>query len=490
MSKSNIVFQLDVFLGDNIIVPFNIYEGDDVDNAVKCFCDEYDLNGNAAEVLKENILSKINNNNNNGNNSDCGSGSGSVTYGIPNINLIEEENDTSLSTSISNLKSSRNNKHMINNYYYYNTTTNFKPKRSRTPDYPGERLYREGIDRIKKKEKHLKQLREEEETKDILQETFTPYISTRSRILAGERHEPIENKLIRLGNKSKERKMKLSALNAECQRYLYNFKPNITTTTNIKGAKKRKKRIEQLPTKIIRINPNYLENASLYNTEDTSHYNTSLSTDNKTTKIFHRDIPIPKLDPTKKLHDFLYIESKLLSHKKEKLKEQINKQIYTFKPDVAVTANKFPHKKETESEFINRLHGGNKAKERSSPCSRNEKKELNNSGLLCKTTTTTDVKDERHKVMFNETLLSKMKKRKYKQLFTILDNNKDGLISSKKIGIAFLDITLLESLIPLLTELQVKESEITFKEFCKKIDKIPNLKLFTEDDFLKCIEDT
>ena len=480
MSKSNIVFQLDVFLGDNTIVPFNVYEGDDVDNAVKCFCDEYGLNVNAAEVLKENILSKINNTNTNSN-------SNSVTYGIPNINLIEEENDTSLSTSISNLKSSRNNKHMINNNYYYNTTTNFKPKRSKTPDYPGERLYREGIDRIKKKEKHLKQLREEEETKDILQETFTPYISTRSRILAGERHEPIENKLIRLGNKSKERKMKLSALNAECQRYLYNFKPNITTTTNIKGAKKRKKRIEQLPTKIIRINPNYLENASLYNTEDTSHYNTSLSTDNKTTKIFHRDIPIPKLDPSKKLHDFLYIESKLLSHKKEKLKEQINKQIYTFKPDVAVTTSKFHYKKETENEFINRLHGGNKSKERSSPCSRNEKKELDNSGLLSKTTTT---KDEKHKVMFNETLLLKMKKRKYKQLFTILDNNKDGLISSKKIGIAFLDITLLESLIPLLTELQVKESEITFKEFCKKIDKLPNLKLFTEDDFLKCIEDT
>ena len=65
-----------------------------------------------------------------------------------------------------------------------------------------------------------------------------------------------------------------------------------------------------------------------------------------------------------------------------------------------------------------------------------------------------------------------MKYKKYKELFSLLDSDQDGLISYNKIQLTKVDENVLKNISPILEELNQTKKEMNFKEFCLKIDKL------------------
>ena len=65
-----------------------------------------------------------------------------------------------------------------------------------------------------------------------------------------------------------------------------------------------------------------------------------------------------------------------------------------------------------------------------------------------------------------------MKIKKYKELFTLLDSDNDGLISSEKIQLTKVEENVIKNISPILEELKKKKKEMNFKEFCIKLDKL------------------
>ena len=70
------------------------------------------------------------------------------------------------------------------------------------------------------------------------------------------------------------------------------------------------------------------------------------------------------------------------------------------------------------------------------------------------------------------------KKHEYKEIFNILDSDKDGYISYKNIKLSELNEDVLQSLTPLFEDLQKKGNYIDLKEFCIKADDLLALKIF------------
>lgn len=79
-------------------------------------------------------------------------------------------------------------------------------------------------------------------------------------------------------------------------------------------------------------------------------------------------------------------------------------------------------------------------------------------------------------------VIYRLKYAKYKEIFDSLDSNKDGLISSKNIGLCALPHWQLKALTPILEDLQRTQANMDFKAFCIKIGKLLTTQLFDEND--------
>ena len=75
-----------------------------------------------------------------------------------------------------------------------------------------------------------------------------------------------------------------------------------------------------------------------------------------------------------------------------------------------------------------------------------------------------------------ETVL-KMKIVKYKEIFSMLDSDCDGYISSKNIRLSVLEQDLLVALTPIFEDLQKNDTKMNFKEFCIKADRYLTVKI-------------
>ena len=75
-----------------------------------------------------------------------------------------------------------------------------------------------------------------------------------------------------------------------------------------------------------------------------------------------------------------------------------------------------------------------------------------------------------------ETVL-KMKIVKYKEIFNMLDSDRDGYISTKSIRLSVLGQDLLEALTPILEDLQKNKARMNFKQFCIKADRCLTVKI-------------
>ena len=68
--------------------------------------------------------------------------------------------------------------------------------------------------------------------------------------------------------------------------------------------------------------------------------------------------------------------------------------------------------------------------------------------------------------------IMKIKHKKYKEIFNLLDLNQDGFISNNNIQLTNVDENILKDISPILKELNQSKKKMSFKEFCIKIDKI------------------
>ncbi len=63
-------------------------------------------------------------------------------------------------------------------------------------------------------------------------------------------------------------------------------------------------------------------------------------------------------------------------------------------------------------------------------------------------------------------IVDKAQKRKFRQIFNMLDSDKDGLISSSSIDISQLSTDVLEAFSPLLIEMEEIDQTLDLKTFC------------------------
>ena len=224
--------------------------------------------------------------------------------------------------------------------------------------------------------------------------------------------------------------------------------------------------------------------------------------------------PTPNNNQKYNTFDYLYYESKNIG-KKNKKKQELNfKRNYPFKPRISPLAKKMKNnKKESTNEFFDRIsknleeikivnsksqiNKNNNAEKNAKNKNYNfrpkisrgpknvnqrnitvdldgfydkritkEKKELQESKKE---------EENEKKNLFNQKskdIIIKMKLKKYKELFTLLDSDQDGLISYNKIQLTKVNENVLKNISPILEELNQTKKEMNFKEFCIKLDKL------------------
>ena len=210
--------------------------------------------------------------------------------------------------------------------------------------------------------------------------------------------------------------------------------------------------------------------------------------------------------PVYNTFDYLYYESEQQDEKIRKKQELHFKRYYPFKPRISPYAKQLKNKKkESTSQFINRISKNleeikavNKSKTKTDMNNKNTFRPkvsrgpknpnqrnvtVNLDGFYDKRLTEEKnnlqkikkEEDKEKKILYNQKskdIIMKMKIQKYKEIFNLLDSNKDGFISSDEIQLTKIDERFLKNISPLLEDLNKTKKRMNFKEFCIKIDKL------------------
>ncbi len=228
-----------------------------------------------------------------------------------------------------------------------------------------------------------------------------------------------------------------------------------------------------------------------------------------------------KLNPEKNIHDLLYVESDLIRKKKEEKEAQYMKENYPFHPLITESSKILLNRQETTTQFINRLMNSKKEAEeliivKKKKNSLKDQIDSITGQPLFKPTINKGAMNYTNKRRINENLegyhdnklisekkkiqeeemlnnlekkkfwleksmksVLKMKIEKYKEIFDMLDSDKDGFISCRQIRLSALDSDMLTIMTPLLEDLQKKGNKMNFKEFCLAVDKFLPVKIFS-----------
>ena len=212
--------------------------------------------------------------------------------------------------------------------------------------------------------------------------------------------------------------------------------------------------------------------------------------------------------------DYLYYESENKGKKNKKKQELSFKKNHPFKPRISTFAQNMKNKKESMNEFVNRISKNLEEIRTSNSKSKNNKqinsdknsknndnnnfrprisrgpKNINQRNVTVnldgfydqritkekKELQQSKKEDELEKKnLYNQKskdIIIKMKIKKYKELFALLDSDQDGVISEDKIQLTKVEENILKNIKPILEELKQTKEEMNFKEFCLKLDKL------------------
>ena len=389
----------------------------------------------------------------------------------------------------------------------------------------GTRMYQQYMEQLPKKIEERKKLLEIEKKEKEGELIFHPKINEKSKKLVKDifEKEKVENLLISYGKNVKNKQLNLLKENLKKEIDSINYKPNLSKTTEKLSEINRNKRKEIIKNNNLNINPDYLENKIImqkdFSFDETFLKNSLKSNFEKKNEInsqkYGKNIPIPKLDPTKNTFDYLYIESKIIDKKREnKKKELLNN--FSFIPKInSKSVDYNQNKNETPEEFYNRLYqpkrnytpilikrdsyGRIKFNEYKDPKTgqklfqpkitrgpkninqREKSLELNNyyDKRLFSDLDKEKKKEKSNKKLYKKECLNQIlniilqnKLERYEKIFNLLDSDHDGFISSKNIKLSSLDNDTLKSFTPILEELQQSDIKINFEQFCKKLDDL------------------
>ena len=221
------------------------------------------------------------------------------------------------------------------------------------------------------------------------------------------------------------------------------------------------------------------------------------------------------------IHDFLYDERKIQPLKKKQNEQFWDKQVQPFTPYIPDNVRElYPKRVETTSEFINRLHNTKnttdeiiievkkkqvldnsinritgqelyKPKICRGPLNPNKRQEnfdidkfynqklIEDNNKLHEEEILNNLEKKKHYLELSMKSVLKMKIEKYKEIFHLLDSDQDGFISSRNIKLSNLNSDILETLTPVLEDLQKNEKKMNFKEFCLCADRYLSPKIFS-----------
>ena len=248
-------------------------------------------------------------------------------------------------------------------------------------------------------------------------------------------------------------------------------------------------------------------NSNLIEYDRYSHNRLNSRENNHSTDMKNKNVQKEKRSLTPPVYntfDYLYYESEQQDEKIRKKQEMHFKRYYPFKPRISPYAKQLKNKnKESTAQFINRISKNleeiktvNKSKTNMNnkntfrpkisrgPKNPNQRNvTVNLDGFYDKRITKEknelqkkkNEEDKEKKNLYNQKskdIIIKMKIQKYKEIFNLLDSNKDGFISNSEIQLTKIDERILNNISPLLEELNKTKKRMNFKEFCIKIDKL------------------
>ncbi len=364
----------------------------------------------------------------------------------------------------------------------------------------GDKLYKEFLEKEKENIEKKKQLILEDKLKNEKLLTFHPKINENSeKIINTLFKNKKEREINSFDKKLKEIKQKEEEENL--------FKPQLTKLTNYLSFIKRKNREEKLYDEYIEINPEYLvQKRSLTPKNSMKNFNKESKNNksdilNKTDdniinyktiyrpshyikkEINGKKIPIPQIDPVNNLHDYLYIEARMLKDKKEIERKKLMALECPFTPTISKSNDKYI-KNENRKNIFKRLFYEKKSKISSRISTGNNIRKItinNKENSTNKNSLNKNIKKSRSpqgrlktNIILEDNnpfeVCNKQKKiidnKKYKDLFYILDNDKDGLISSSKIHLCVLTNEELKQYTKILGYIQEKGCPIDIHEFC------------------------
>ena len=418
------------------------------------------------------------------------------------------------------------NKFNKNNDNYLQIFKNNNNKRSKTPDLnlAHDKIY---CNKIKKIIKTI----EDKQNEENINLTFKPKINTYSKKLVDNK----KDKLINVVNKYNKQLLLLQ--NEQKKIFTYRPKINKVSKniSKIKRIKREKSLLNDkslINPKDLKDSTNQLNKKQMNSDEKDLNNNNNKkkeklkkSLDNPINSFKNQNNIISEdkknlfqLAPKKNLYDYLYLEYKLL---KQKRKKQIKENMilnYPFKPKLNKTYN--CHIKNSENNVYNRLYTIKnddilkdirkiRLYRRFNTNINNElnnfltnkinyksilKKQSNNIhqksisedinkkfmsylGENIKSDKINNYKfknsNKKKYLQKSNNIILKAKNIKYKELFNILDSDRDGFISYKKVRLSELNFEELKYLTPILNELQYKGIKMDLNMFAERIQNIP-----------------
>ena len=392
-----------------------------------------------------------------------------------------------------------NRREFIKNKKNPNSAENSKNKKR--IEYGGVRLYNNYMNSTFKNNLILYQKFKEKKE----QFKFSPEINKNSKRILEKNirnNQKVEDRLLNYGNIITKKK-----LNAKTNILLKDiknnsFSPKIDNFSKYIAQNMKTERINRITTMgtILGINNNIKKNnikiMNLKNRYERRNRSQSPKTNNKIIKS-DEERRSYTCNPNKNIYDCLYLESKIDKIMKEKnLKKELNER-FTFKP---LTSNFIKNKNENKKEFFERMSSNKqkmhinrkkeykknsfKPKVNRGPKNENQReinenlkgfydKRLIKEGEELKKN---EIKNSKEKKKYylkkSSELIHKMKLEKFKILFEKLDSDKDGLISYDKIKLTGINNDILALISPILKELYDNKTNIDYKIFGDKVDKL------------------
>jgi hypothetical protein len=259
------------------------------------------------------------------------------------------------------------------------------------------------------------------------------------------------------------------------------------------------------------INKSTLQNKTSIETSDKNTFSNMLrdkSNDKDLSKDRDKSNNKSQISNRSHIHEYLYEEAKLKDKKREKRRKEWMDIHCSFKPYVSDASRGLITRVETTNEFIKRLMTSKKETEellvevrKSQTRKMQPSKSINHSktgkidrGINLDSYYDKKLLEKKNKIQSEEIvnnlekkkhwlensmkIVLKMKIQKYKDIFDLLDHDKDGYISAKNIKLSNLHTELLEALTPLLEEIQTKSLNLSFKDFCLMGDKLLKVNIF------------